>query len=229
MKTKAWPALAELAQALESKTARALNPAVFDAIADRLESALAASDNAELATVAARLEDIARQWMASGSDAVRMALRGDARADDDLVSLFVAGRLAFAQNLAARALDRRADDAFYDLIVDPRYKAYICALLSGAKTGTQLAEIVEETVETVSRKLKGLEEAGVVRRRKSGQATLNLLTPAARLYAENRRLSPMGGHVVQAAVQTALMARSEHMPDHLQASPVLGPEPMGAG
>jgi DNA-binding transcriptional ArsR family regulator len=220
---KTWPALAELVQTLESKDARALNPAIFDAIADRLEAALAASDNAALVTVASKLEEVARHWMSSGSDLARKAMRGDSDAEPELVSLFAAGRLAFAQSLAARALDKRADDDFYALISDKRYQPYICALLSGAKSGKQLADIVGETEETVSRKLPVLEDAGVVRRRKNGQVTMNLLTPAARLFAENKRLGPVGGQfAVQAAVQSALTERAERMPEHMQASPVLG-------
>jgi len=222
VKIKAWPVLAELSQALEAKDARALNPAVFDAIVDRLEAALAAGDNHALETLTHHLEAAARQWAAAGSDDARKALRGDRDATAESANLLVAGRLGFAQNLAARALDKRADDAFYELIADRRYQPYICALMAGPRSGIELALAVDEVEETVSRKLRILEEGGVVRRRKNGQVTMNLLTPAARQYAEAKRIGPAGGQTIQPAVKSALAERSDKIEDHLQSSRMLG-------
>lgn len=222
MTIKTWPALAELVQALEKEDPRGLKPAVFDALADRLEAALAAGDNQALEEASKNLEDIARQWMAAGSDAARKAMRGDHDSDPQLTSLVIAGRLAFAQTLASRVLDKRADDTFYAIFTDGRYQPYVCALMSGPKSGRELADMVEETEETVSRKLKILERQGVVRRRKNGQVTINLLTPAARQFADAKRLAPAGARVVAPQVQDALSARSTDLGDYLQSSPVLG-------
>jgi len=227
---KTWPALAELVQALEKEDLRALNPAIFDAVADRIEAAMAASDNAGLEEAAANLEDVARLWMAAGTDEARKAMRGDRDASAELMFLVMAGRLAFAQNLASRTLDRRASDTFYSMFNDARYERYICALMSGPKSGKALVEATDETKETVSRKLKVLEQEGVIRRRKNGQITMNLLTPAARQYADVKRLSPIAGGVVAPEVQLALNAKAEALGNHMQSTPVLGDaEPQPAG
>ncbi|MFC5389884.1 hypothetical protein U0030_02225 [Brevundimonas bullata] len=223
MKIKTWPVLAALAQSLETQDARTLSPSVFDAIADRLEAALAAEDNAVLEQISARLEDAVRNWAAAASEDARKALRGDADAKPDLAHLLATGRLAFAQNLAARALDKRAADDFYEVIADRKYQPYICALMSGPKSGVELAGLVNETQETVSRKVQFLEEHDVVRRRKMGQLTVNLLTPGARQYAEAKRLTPAGGAgSVQPAVKTALVEQSGKIEGYLQAARLLG-------
>lgn len=229
MNIKTWPVLAHIDAALIGGDAASVSPGAFDALADRLEAALAEQDDQTLSTLAAWLEDRLRQWLTTSPDEVRKAMRGDGDADPRLIALFKAGQLAFAQTLAARTLDRRVDGLFLNEISHPRYAAYLRALLSGPQTGKALADSVGEAEETVSRKLKPLEEAGVIQRVRRGQATVNLLTPAAMDWLAHQGVKPLGvtAPPLSRPVQMRLAEHTRSVANHLKEPPVLGLAPAG--
>lgn len=215
-----WPVLAALHRQIEEGAA-SMQPALYDAIADRLEAALTAETSDDLRTAAESLQQALYAIAGRATPQVRDALRGAEAADPELVSAFWAGQTAFAQLISARALDRRADDRFVSRLSDARYEKYVRALLHGAQSGEQLRLQTGERKETVSRKLAALAALGVVERRRQGAHVVNVLAPAARDYMRRQRIAPWAAAASPRA-EAALRRRATEIPNYLQGSVVIG-------
>ncbi len=220
MKTPTWPVLTALHRQIEDGAA-SLKPALYDAIADRLEAALTAETSDDLRTAAENLQQALYAIAKRASPQVRDALRGAEAADPELLSAFWAGQTAFAQLVSARALDRRADDRFVSRLSDTRYERYVRALLHGPQSGEQLRLQTGERKETVSRKLAALAALGVVERRRQGSHVVNVLAPAARDYMRRQRVAPWAA-IPSPRAEAALRRKSGEIAGYLQGSVVIG-------
>lgn len=219
MTIQTWPVLATLRRQIEGGATR-LDPALYDALADRLEAALAADTSDELRTAAEGLQSALYEIARTASPAVRDALRGAQEADPELVAAFWAGQTAFAQLLSARALDKRGDDRFVSRLTDKRYERYVRALLDRPLSGDELAARTGERKETVSRKLAALAGLGVVERRRQGARVVNVLAPAARGYLRQNGIAPWAQMTPKAA--EAFRQRMPSLDEHLRSSVVIG-------
>ena len=222
-----WPALSAALEAIAIDSE--LPTGAFTAIADRLRGAIESADPARIVEAAAILEQFYDDVAALSSAAVRNAARGAAR--DDLAASYALGKIAFAQLLAARIADKRADPGFIAQATDPRYLPYLLALGTDELSVGQLKDKVGERIETVSRKLADLRETGIVSSRKRGTQVANVLTPAARqLLASLPTVMPptagSAGDLPAPAVRRALEAKRERLPDHLQQAPHFASEPL---
>lgn len=219
MTIETWPVLAALHRQIERGAAE-LKPALYDALADRLEAALAADTSDDLRTAADSLQRALYELARSASPAVRDALRGAQVADPELLSAFWAGQTAFAQLLSARALDKRGDDRFVSRLTDKRYERYVRALLERPLSGDELAARTGERKETVSRKLAALAGLGVIERRRQGARVVNVLAPAARGYLRQNGIAPWAETAPRAAL--AFRQRLPELDEHLRMAVVIG-------
>lgn len=224
MKSKKWPMMAELERLIGTRGPESVPAGAFNAIADRLEAAVASSDGKELAHANEQLEDLVRLLVQHGSDSLRAAVRG--RGDQaDISAALSLGQAAFAQAFASRALDKRADDRFAQRMRDPRYEAYVRALLNSPLNGKQLEQAVDEAKETVSRKLAILRGLGIVECRREGNRIVNFLNPAARaiLLAQHVAPLPIGKtRPIAPSVVTAIGNEAKGIADYYSKSPVFG-------
>lgn len=164
----------------EIKAPQDITDNVMAAIAGQLEDAITAPNRESIDTLKGELADLLRRLVqAAPSDAVDAAL-GRPGALDATLAAVALGQVGFAQALAAHVAHRRADEQFVDALRSQAFKAIFMALLSGERTGQSLADITGERPETISRKLKGLRELGLIDARRDGTSLYNFLTPAAR-------------------------------------------------
>ena len=178
-----WTLLTRLLE--EGVNAETLPANLESVIVERLDEALAAPGRAELDSLKAALADFFTSLVQRAPSDAAQAVRGDSKASGAATAAFRLGQIAFAQHLAAQTAERRADDRFVQIIEDPSYSAYWPALMSGERTGQELAARVDERPETVSRKLKVLRELGVTDTHRQGVSIYNFLTPAARAALES--------------------------------------------
>jgi DNA-binding transcriptional ArsR family regulator len=218
LKTRPWPVLAALHRQIEGGAR--IDPALYDALADRIEAALAAETADDLRLAAESLQTAYHSMLRNAPTEVRQALRDASGADSRLQTAFWAGQTAFAQLLSARALDKRADDRFVSRLTDPRYERYVRALFAGAQTGEQLAAQTGERKETVSRKLGALAGLGVIERRRQGSHVVNVLAPAAREYLRQHRIAPWSAPSAKAL--NALRREAADLDPYLQSSVIIG-------
>ncbi|MDD2705522.1 MAG: helix-turn-helix domain-containing protein [Acidocella sp.] len=181
-----WPVLDQATKVIAD--GKQLPPSIFTAIADRLRTAIEAPDAARVQTAAELLERFYREAVAKAPVAVQAASRGED--SSDLATTYALGKFAFAQLLAARIADTRADGRFIDHIRDERYLPYIQALFAAPLNVSALSEKTGKRIETVSRKLVVLRGLGIVTARKHGNVVVNMLTPAAVATLEELGLSP---------------------------------------
>ena len=171
-----WPALdAALSAAADGA---AIPSATFAAVADRLRSAIDAPDAARVRDASDILEQFYRQMASTASPAVQAVSRG--LEGGDIAAGYVLGKIAFAQLLAARIADTRADDRFINHVRDARYLPYIQAMYAEPLSVSALRDKVGTRIETVSRKLAVLRSIGIVTSRRQGTVVVNMLTPAAK-------------------------------------------------
>lgn len=214
-----WPVLAALHRQIEGGAAR-LSPQIYDALADRLEVALAAATSEDLRIASDNLQEAVYAIALRSSPAVRDALRGSPAADPDLLSAFWAGQTAFAQLLSARALDKRGDDRFVARLTDPRYERYLQALVAAPQTGAQLVSKTGERKETVSRKLGALAHLGIIERRRQGSHVVNVLVPAAQDFLRHHQSARWSRPAPRAA--SAFRSVANDLGEHLQGPVVIG-------
>jgi DNA-binding transcriptional ArsR family regulator len=198
-----WPAV-DAALEEFARDAR-LSPPIFAAIADRLRTAIEAPETERIDEAATMIELLFRELVAKSSHAVRTASRGDGEAD--IAAGYALGKVAFAQLLAARIADTRADGRFVEHLRDLRYLPLVRALHDGPLNVNALREQVGERLETVSRKLGGLRALGIVVSKKHGNVVVNMLSPAARAMVEQLGLAP----VAEEPVQTVKAPRAKEM------------------
>ncbi len=152
------------------------------AIAARLEDVLKTPNAAE--SLAGELQKTLLSELVTASVAVKKAVRGDDDASTELKQAYDLGQLSFAQGFAAQMAINAEPSNFQTFLNDAKYQKYVKALLSEDLCGVLLAEQVEETPESVSRKLRELREAGVTEFRREGRSVVNFLTPIARAAFE---------------------------------------------
>jgi DNA-binding transcriptional ArsR family regulator len=215
-----WPLLDRAVDAIAQGTP--LPSSVFAAIADRLRAAIESPDAARIDSAAALLEDLFRRAAAAAPLPVQAASRGEQ--DGDLSTGYALGKLAFAQLLAARIADTRADTRFIEHVRDPRYLPFIQALYGEPLSVGTLAESASNRIETVSRKLNILRALGIVVSRRRGTVVENMLTPAARTTLEALGLAPTREEPVpvvkEPEVQRVIADKLEALAPHLQATPL---------
>jgi DNA-binding transcriptional ArsR family regulator len=210
-----WPVVDAALQAIAEGAQ--LPPSTFSAIADRLRTAIEAPDAVRIQAAAEMLENVYRNAAAAASPAVQAASRGDD--SGDLARSYVLGKFAFAQLLAARVADTRADDRFIDHIRDNRYLPYIRAIFDEPLSVSTLGEKVGKRIETVSRKLAVLRALGIVASRKQGNVVVNMLTPAAMATLEAHGLAPAreaAPGVKAPDVRQAIDEQRETLKPHMQ-------------
>lgn len=225
MTQTSWPALIHLQSLAERGDLHRLSPAIYDAVIDRLEEALSTDDGDLLREAAAALQFALQTVFKAAPADVKDAMRGAISAREPLLTAFWAGQTAFAQALAARALDRRADDRLLNRLTHKSYEGYVRALLHGPRSGDELVQLLGERKETVSRKLKVLAALGAIERRRQGNHVFNALTPTARTYLKSRNIAALAGTraaALTAAVADALDARTQDIAEHMRHTPVLG-------
>lgn len=174
---------------LAASEGRQPSAAVYTAVADRLRAALEAPDATRAQAASEFLEHIYRDIAAGASPAVQAASRGED--GGDLGMSYTLGKLAFAQLIAARVADTRANDRFVDHVRNRLYLPYLQALFDAPLTVTALQEKVGTRLETVSRKLGVLRALGLVASRKQGNEVVNMLTPATLATMDAFGLTPM--------------------------------------
>lgn len=181
-----WPVLETALRAAADDAA--IPSGTFAAVADRLRSAIDAPDAARVRDASDILEQFYRQMASAASPAVQAVSRG--LEDGDIAASYVLGKIAFAQLLAARIADTRADDRFVNHVRDNRYLPYIQAMYAEPLSVSALREKVGTRIETVSRKLAVLRSIGIVTSRRQGTVIVNMLTPAAKDTIDALGLAP---------------------------------------
>ncbi len=141
---------------------------------------------------------------------------------------YALGKLAFAQLLAGRIADTRADSRFVEHVRNRHYLPYLQALFGGPLTVNALQLKVGTRLETVSRKLAVLRELGLVASRRQGTEVINILTPAAAATMEALGLNPVVETVpvVRAPdVREALDGERNALPSHMRGIPSFAERP----
>jgi DNA-binding transcriptional ArsR family regulator len=165
--------------------ALALTPELLNLIAVRIEEALADPRDAQLAGLTAQLAELFRTGLAKAPAVLLDALRAADKANSAEGIGFLLGNLSMAQNVTARARERRAGDDFVNALQSASFAPYVKALLEGEATNSELADKVGHAAETVSRQLRKLRELGAVDFRRDGVRVHNFLTPAAEALARS--------------------------------------------
>jgi DNA-binding transcriptional ArsR family regulator len=222
LKKQTWPSLARLSLLCESAEQHLIDAGLYDAIADRLEQALASESSELLREAEAGLHAALLGLVKTAPADVQDAVRGASSADPNIVSAFWAGQTAFAQAFAARALARRSDDRLLSRVTDKRYERYVRALLERPQTGEELVAATGETKETVSRKLTALAQLGAIERQRQGNHVVNLLSPVVRAYLRHRNIAAWVPSPLSAKVSYVLEERTREIPQHMRHTPVLG-------
>ncbi|MER8751608.1 helix-turn-helix domain-containing protein [Mesorhizobium sp. M1050] len=214
-----WPVVDAALKAMAEGSQ--LAPSTFAAIADRLRTAIEAQDAASVQVAAELLENFYRDAAAAASPSVQAASRGEA--GGDLAESYALGKLAFAQLIAARIADTRADSRFVDHIRDNRYLPYVQAIFTEPLSVSAIREKVGTRLETVSRKLAVLRALGIVASRKQGNVVVNMLTPAAAATVEMLGLAPTREAVPVVKVpdvRQAIDKERETLKLHMQETPL---------
>lgn len=196
----------------------ALSDGLFATLADRVRAALESSDHGQLDHMTSQLEEFYRELFSAMPEGARAASRR-AAIDGDAAAAFLLGQAAFAHLLAARTLDRRADDRFLSTIRDGRYERYVRALQREPMNGNRLVEEIGEREETVSRKLGVLRQLGIVSIRKEGTSVVNSLTPAARAVLEHFKIAPLTARSHSPEVQKRVDNLQERLANHMRDLP----------
>lgn len=213
-----WPVLEQAGKMIAD--GEQLPSSIFAAIADRLRAAIETPDAARVQAAAEQLEHFYREAVATAPTAVQAASRGED--NGNLAATYYLGKFAFAQLLAARIADTRADDRFINHIHDERYLPYIQALFSAPLSVSALSQKTGKRIETVSRKLAVLRALGIVAARKQGNVVVNMLTPAATATLEEFGLSPaleVAPEIIIPEVQSEIKKRRIGLPLYMQKIP----------
>lgn len=178
-----WQLLQEVQDSLRQTSD--LPTGFVTAIAERLDETLNAAQREPLETLQEQLHGLFLRLMALAPETASAAVRLTANSGKAEQAAYMLGQISFAQLIAAQAVERRVSDEFAQFLQDGRYQPYVAALSKKACTGKELADLCNEAVETVSRKLKILRELGIAEHRREGTSFNNYLTPAARALVEN--------------------------------------------
>ncbi|WP_374386492.1 ArsR/SmtB family transcription factor [Brevundimonas sp.] len=203
-----------------------LPPKVYTALADRLRTAIESTDATRIQTASDLLQAAFQSALVASPASVQAAARGEGA--HEMATGYALGKLAFAQLLAGRIADTRADSRFVEHVRNRHYLPYLQALFGGPLTVNALQLKVGTRLETVSRKLAVLRELGLVASRRQGTEVINILTPAAAATMEALGLNPVVETVpvVRAPdVREALDGERNALPSHMRGIPSFAERP----
>ncbi|MEE4130510.1 helix-turn-helix domain-containing protein [Pseudomonas viridiflava] len=208
----------DLAPAPESPLG--VDPAISSVIATYLGEAIINKNRSSLADISDDIVALFQESVkAAPDDVVDAALDEDVF--NDLRSAFILGQFSFAQLISGVLLSRTADESSKDALLDLVTRKYLCSLYHADSTNTELAEITEYRVETVSRHLRKLRELGLVDYRREGVNVLNFLTPYARTMLEK--------NMPESGVEKVTRQVKEKLNDASKAVPLVMKEFLGFG
>lgn len=209
-----WRFLVRLVEMLSTADGMITSGAVA-ALADRVMGALTSQRAVDAKLGAAELQAAFRDALAKSPPETRRLITSPQASPAELKAAFSLGQLDFAGTLLGRAVERRADARFEEMLEDPRFRPLVRALAQGPASGVDLAARLSVAEETVSRKLQQLREVGIAEFRREGVQLINFLSPAA--------TAMMGPHVpvaMRSEAAVALEGRKRSLAAPLQESPV---------
>lgn len=192
---------------------------LFAELAERAADLLHDKDPAKLSALAFQLGELVLMGGRSASPEAARAARQEAGPDrTPSEEAYTLGRLAFAHLLTAQAAQRRACSDFEEQLASDSLAPYVLELASRDLTGVELAEILSQRPETISRNLKRLREIGAVDFRKEGTSSINFLTPLARRVSE-QILARRTRSRLPSAVRERMQAETLSLPKIFQVAP----------
>lgn len=186
-------------------------------LANRLEEAIADRSREALDNLKLQLSDALRWAVRTAPKAAADTAAGRAPSIE-LEAAYMLGQLGFAQMLAAQVAERRPSTEALEGLRSAPYAPYLRALATHELTGSDLAEIVGERVETVSRKLRAMRDLGLVEARREGVNIFNSLSPFARAAIEDAGGIPEPETPVTAG-QRRLRGERDQLPAIMQRTP----------
>lgn len=176
-------------------------------LASRLREAIEDKDPAEGRALAAQLADVVRLLFARALPEARAAASGaSGQAATPARQAYLLAQLGFAYQVLAELADRRTDATFEEVLRNETFARYARALLEEDLSGTQLAELLDQRPETVSRNLKVLKEIGAIDARRKQTSFINFLTPAARTVLGQSKNTPIRSRCLAAPVRKRLQS-----------------------
>ncbi|MEJ3661268.1 helix-turn-helix domain-containing protein [Pseudomonas fragi] len=154
-------------------------------LADWLEEAMLSASRQKSGEIHDAIVQLYESALVSCSTDVKLAIQASSKADYKLRESYQMGMLSLAQLLVAQGLDRKINSEFVEFLKDPANIAYIVALFDQPHSNKELAKIVGQTEENVSRKLRRFRELGVTSSKKVGTTVINSLTVTARQIIED--------------------------------------------
>ncbi len=149
-------------------------------LAERIDDALHGSRQ-ELRELALQLDALVAAYSRRLPQGVADQLGQQAPTEARLA--YEAGLLGFAQLFSAHAVGRRAPERVQSLVLSVPLSPYIRELSKGERSNSELADLLGEAAETVSRKMKKLRLHGIADNRRDGRISTNFLTPLGRAMA----------------------------------------------
>lgn len=95
---------------------------------------------------------------------------------------YIAGRLGSLADMLGLAAERCAPSEFEAVLRQDRFQGLLSALFEDAIRNVDLAAKLDESEESICRKLKELKSIGAVAGNKQGREVINVLLPAARAF-----------------------------------------------
>lgn len=149
----------------------------FVSLARKLNALLYGAEREAISSLAAQLSVLLKSVFSRQPPAVADELKRADTIFSPISAAFVLGQISFAHQLASDAVNSHCDTEAIALAKNERYQVYIRALSDKQLTGVELAGLISQRPETVSRKLGELRELGFVECRRQGTAFVNFLTP----------------------------------------------------
>jgi DNA-binding transcriptional ArsR family regulator len=161
---------------------------LLNLIAVRLEEALRDPRSSPLTELARQLEEAAVQGAAKVPIEVMAEIRSKGKKRGPSALAYALGQLVFAQTMASNSSAKRADEEFVEMLKSIAGRQIAAELLDREASSGELAKLLDERPETMSRRLARFRELGITDYRKDGTTVYNFLTPAGRSLAESLNL-----------------------------------------
>lgn len=190
------------------ETSFKLTKSELAAFAEQIEDALAAHGGGILHEVVAKLEAAFRGSLQAAPAKIAAMVRRGESCEPEFVA-YQLGQLSFGHAIVAQASERRACNEFADKLLSNKYQLYFKALSTRDISGVELASIVRETEETVSRKMKELRAIGAADFYKEGTKTVHFMTPAAMSLVDTKD---------DFELSNAVLTRIQNLPPYMQSA-----------